>query len=404
MRRPLFVVVAASILIAPAIAQSDRDELALYRAGRWFELRTIVTARSPALIRGAVAAAFNDRARAERLLRSVIRSQPSTEAADDAYALLCRTYLNSGLYARFASTYREWGTAFPGSTKYRERRTSFDMFDGRPDQIDGRTRSVTVKHERDSFTVPVAINGKSDDFLLDTGALHSVMTDREARKLGLTIGDEIRSMTGSSGDSTRFRTAIAKNVTVGAASFQNVSFAVMEPVGPWRDAEAGIVGLPLFIGLGAIRWSNDGTADLGRIRSTAAAQEPNLAFDRDRGLLLKAEAMSQTVVLALDTGAVSTDLNENFATQFRSLVDRGKRTTQDITGVGGTRTFDALELPEVAFTIGSKQAFLRPATITLQRIAQIGGECCVGNAGLDLLMRQSSSVTIDLTTMTLRLQ
>jgi hypothetical protein len=190
---------------------------------------------------------------------------------------------------------------------------------------------------------------------------------------------------------------------VGGTSFQNVSFAVMEPVGPWRDAEGGIVGLPLFVGLGAIRWSNDGIADLGRIRSTAAAKEPNIAFF-DRGLLLKAEALSQTVILALDTGAISTDLNANFATQFRSLVDRGKRTTQDITGVGGTRTFDALELPEVAFTIGSKQVFLRPATITLQRVVQIGGECCVGNAGLDLLMRQSSSVTIDLTTMTLRLQ
>jgi predicted aspartyl protease len=270
------------------------------------------------------------------------------------------------------------------------------MFEGRPDQIDGRTRSVTVKHETDSFTVPVTINGKTDDFLLDTGALHSVMTDREARKLGLAIGDDIRLMTGASGDSTRFRTAIAKDVTVGGTSFQNVSFAVMEPVGPWRDAEGGIVGLPLIIGLGAIRWSNDSTADLGRIRGTAAAMEPNLAFDR--GLLLKAETLSQTVVLALDTGAVSTDLNENFATQFRSLVDRGKRTTQDITGVGGTRTFDALELPEVAFTIGSKQVFLRPATITLQRVVQIGGECCVGNAGLDLLMQQSSSVTIDLTT------
>jgi predicted aspartyl protease len=361
-----------------------------------------VTARSPALIRGAVATAFNDRARAERLLRSVIRSQPSTEAADDAYALLCRTYLNLGLYARFASTYREWGTALPGSTKYRERRNSFEMFEGRPDQIDGRTRSLTVRHERDSFTVPVSLNGKNDDFLLDTGALHSVMTDREARKLGLTIGDDIRLMTGASGDSTRFRTAIAKNVTVGATSFQNVSFAVMEPVGPWRDAEAGIVGLPLFIGLGAIRWSNDGTADLGRIRSTAGAKEPNLAFDR--GLLLKAEALSQTVILALDTGASSTDLNENFATQFKSLVDRGKRTTQEITGVGGTQTFDALELPQVAFTIGSKEVLLRPATITRQRVVQIGGECCVGNAGLDLLMRQSSSLTIDLTTMTLRLQ
>jgi predicted aspartyl protease len=390
------------MLITAAIAQSERDELVLYRAGRWFELRAIVTARSPALVRGSVAAAFNDRAQAERLLRSVIRSQPSTEAADDAYGLLCRTYLHLGLYARFASTYREWAQAFPGSTKYRERRTSFDAFEGRPDQINGRTRSVTVKHDRDAFTVPVTINGNTDDFLVDTGALHSALTDREARKLGLAIGDEIRLLTGSSGDSARFRTAIAKNVTVGGTSFQNVSFAVIEPVGPWRDAEAGIVGLPLIIGLGAIRMSNDGTADLGRIRGAGAAMEPNLAFDR--GLLLKAEALSQPVVLALDTGAVTTDLNENFATQFHSLVDRGKRTTQDITGVGGTRTFDAIELPEVAFTIGSKEVFLRPATITLQRIVGIGGDCCVGNAGLDLLMQQSSSVTIDLTTMTLRLQ
>ena len=64
-------------------------------------------------------------------------------------------------------------------------------------------------------------------------------------------------MTGSA-----FNVAISKNVTVGATSFQNVSFAVMEPVGPWRDAEVGIVGLPLFIGLGAIRHG----ANLGRYR------------------------------------------------------------------------------------------------------------------------------------------
>jgi len=313
-------------MLALAIAQSDRNEIVLYRTGRWFELRTIVTERSPALLQGATAAAFNDRARAERLLRAVIRSHPSSEAADDAYALLCRTYLHLGLYARFASTYREWGKALPGSPKYRERRNSFDMFEGRPDQIDGKTRSVTVKHDRDSFTVPVTINGKTEDFLLDTGALHSVMTDREARKLGLTGGEGIRSMTGASGLSTRFRTAIASDVTVGGTSFKNVSFAVMEPIGPWQDAEGGIVGLPLFVGLGAIRWSNDGSADLGTMRGAAPASEPNLAFF-DRGLLLRAEALGQSVLLTLDTGAGTTDLNENFATQFGSVAERGKRTT-----------------------------------------------------------------------------
>jgi hypothetical protein len=75
----------------------------------------------------------------------------------------------------------------------------------------------------------------------------------------------------------------------------------------------------------------------------------------------------------------------------------------DITGAGGTQTFDGLELPEVAFTIGPKRVFLRPAKISLQRIATVGGECCVGNAGRDLLL-QASSLTIDLTRMTLRLE
>jgi hypothetical protein len=176
----------------------------------------------------------------------------------------------------------------------------------------------------------------------------------------------------------------------------------MEPVGPWRDAEGGIVGLPLFLGLGAIRWSRDGSAELGQMTRTGAANETNLVLDRGR-LLMKSEVLGEAVLMALDTGANTTDLNENFATQFKSVVGAAKRTTQDITGVGGTRTFDALELSEVAFTIGPKRVFLRPAKITLQRVAAIGGECCVGNAGRDLLL-QFPTVTIDLKTMTLRLQ
>ncbi len=228
------------------------------------------------------------------------------------------------------------------------------------------------------------------------------MTVREARKLGLTVGGDVRLMTGASGDSARFRTAVAKTMIVGATSFHDVSFAVPDPVGIWRDAEGGIVGLPLFLGLGTFRWSRDGSAELGPVSTIAPSNGPNLVFDRGR-LLMKSEVLGQTVLMALDTGANTTDLNEHFATQFRGVVDNGKRTTQSITGAGGTRTFDAIELPEVAFAIGQKRAFLRPAEITLQRIAAIGGECCVGNAGRDLLL-QSSSVTIDLTTMTLRFQ
>jgi hypothetical protein len=55
----------------------------------------------------------------------------------------------------------------------------------------------------------------------------------------------------------------------------------------------------------------------------------------------------------------------------------------------------------VIFRIGPAEVSLRPATITLQRIGLIGGECCVGNAGQDLL--KHAGFTIDFSAMTLRL-
>src|SRR6185295_5490920 len=94
------------------------------------------------------------------------------------------------------------------------------------------------------------------------------------------------------------------------------------------------------------------------------------------------------------TGKSTTDLNANFATTFPQAVQGAKKGTTDITGVGGTQTFDSLEIPELIVGIGPAEVLLRPATITLQRVGLIGGECCVGNAGQDLL--KAAGFTIDL--------
>jgi hypothetical protein len=52
------------------------------------------------------------------------------------------------------------------------------------------------------------------------------------------------------------------------------------------------------------------------------------------------------------------------------------------------------------FTIGSTDVTLRPASITLQRLEIMGGECCLGNAGHDLLI-QGRGFSIDFSRMTL---
>jgi predicted aspartyl protease len=269
---------------------------------------------------------------------------------------------------------------------------------GRPDQVNGRPRHAVLRHDPGDLTIPASVDRKTDDYLLDTGAWTSVLTERRAVRLGLTIGASRQLITGSSGQSAGFRTAIANEVDIGGTHFHNVSFAVIDGSGPMAEVDAGIIGVPILLALGRIRWSPDGAVEIGSSPSGTRA-DPNMVFDRNR-LLLRTRVLGRDVLATLDTGASSTDLNANFAETFPQAVQDAKKGTADITGVGGTQRFDSLEIPEVRFRIGPAEVSLRPATITLQRVSVIGGECCVGNAGQDLL--KVVGFTIDFSTMTLQ--
>ncbi len=67
------------------------------------------------------------------------------------------------------------------------------------------------------------------------------------------------------------------------------------------------------------------------------------------------------------------------------------------------QTFASVELPELIFTIGSRPVPLRPAVITMQRNSGAGGECCIANAGHDLL-KHGQGFVLNLSTMTLQLR
>ena len=166
-------------------------------------------------------------------------------------------------YEHFATLYQTWAAAFPQSSTLREERENFEKYRGRPNQVNGRRRRSEVRHEDGYLTLPVSIDGKTDDFIFDTGAFQSAVTEREARKLGMSIQDDRRTLTDVSGTQTTFRTAVAKEVTLGSMTFRNVSFAVITPGGAFADVEAGIIGLPIIVAMSGIIWSTSGTAEFG---------------------------------------------------------------------------------------------------------------------------------------------
>jgi predicted aspartyl protease len=226
------------------------------------------------------------------------------------------------------------------------------------------------------------------------------MTEPEARRLGLPIRSAAGTVSGSSGQRVQGRYVVVRDLAVGSMRFRNVSFLVLPADGPFGGEMTGIVGMPVLLALGTIRWQRDGTVELAGKSDRRPLDRPNLVFFRNH-LLVRAEVRSRAVFAAFDTGAETTDLNANFADEFADFVERtGVRTTQPISGVGGTANFDAIRLPEVVVTVGDSDVPLRPAVMSMQRISGLGGDCCVANLGKDLLVR-GRGFTIDFSTMML---
>ena len=396
------VVVATISLACLAQPQKPAPARATFaNSHRWFELRAEATAQSSLHLRAVLAAAFNDPA-AESLLRRVIRETPRSPAADDAFAMLARVYIRSGQYARFASLYEEWKRLLPESALLRDEREAYDKFRQRPNQINGPRKPSRLQLQVDGYLMlPIVIDSQPEEFIFDTGAWQSGVTETMARKLGLAVSDVARSLTDIAGNRVSFRTATAKEVAIGNMRFQNVSFAVISPQGPLAEVEFGIIGMPLILAMGGLTWSNDGSITFGDAPRPLQAREANLVFDER--LVARAGVLDRFVNASLDTGANTTELNANFADMFPDVVAKGRKASGSITGIGGTQTFESIELAELRILLGSKSVIARPAVVTMQRHATAGGECCIGNFGHDLL-KQAAGFTIDLTTMTLVLR
>ena len=386
----VFLAVVATQTPPPARVDDGRQ---------WVDAKPAITADSPAILRGAIAAAFNDVATAEPLLQKIIRSQPKSEDAHEAHLLLSRIYLRSGQYKRLLENLEAWAASFSDRNEVRTDQRDMELFRGLPDQVNGPRQPMTLPHDKGEgeFSAPVSINGKSAEYLFDSGAWISTITEAEAVRLGLEIRKGAGVVGDSSGKNVTVRTTVAKEVRIGPMRFQNVSFIVL----PSQDG-GGILGIPVLLALSRLQWSNDGTWQLAGPAGKNEPEAANLVFFENR-LLLALRVSNARVFVALDTGAIDTDLNSNFADQFKELIQsKGTRGSRDITGVGGTATVDSIALPELTFDILGTPATLRPAHVTLQRTSGMGGKCCIGNVGRDLLL-QTGRLIIDFSTMTLKI-
>lgn len=409
---PMLALVFLASAFCPASPPRARNEAPdyklLYESHLWFELRKAVQHHeAPLFYRAVIESVFGKSALAEKNLRLVIKSAAGSEMAYEARNALTSLFLRAGRYRDAWLENSQLMKERPDQGDVQEMGALLDVLSKYPDQMIVARRPSTLRYEliQGNIFVPVTIHSQKAQYMLDTAATLSTISESEAKRLNLAI--HTVSSTADTGTGARIgvQVAMAKQFTIGEIHLRNVAFLVV-PDGqpPFADlptGQKGIIGLPVLLGLRNISWQSGGQMRISFPVASRPSQEPNVCFE-DITLITNAKFGQKSIPSVLDTGAIHSQLWPIFAKTFPELLKHGKYESSQVIGIAGSRQFPVVVLPSISLAIGEKDIAMAPAFVLLSQDADLAS-FYYGDIGVDLL-NEAKQVTIDFSAMHLSLQ
>ena len=158
------------------------------------------------------------------------------------------------------------------------------------------------------WDVPAEVNGHEGEWIFDTGANLSTLSESEAARIGLTLHETSTYVNGSTGTKNPLRFAVAQDLRLGNAHLRNVVFLVLSDqslyIRPLKYQIRGILGLPVLRALGCVKMPATGRL-LIETKAAARAGPPNMFLD-GWDLIVDVRHSDQRLQMFLDTGANAT--------------------------------------------------------------------------------------------------
>jgi hypothetical protein len=404
MRVLLTGVILFAAACLPALADSQPD---LCETHNWFQLRKQVAggAASP-LCKGAVDASFEKRADAERELNAVIRDLPHSASSYRAHEILGVMYFREGRYRKAAAQLDQMLAQKPDAEDAKAMHSLFAALARYPGQIVASSKPSTLRSEmiEGSLFVPVTANGVAGSYIVDSGANLSMMSESEARRLGLKLEETSTKVADISLTGAAVRVANMPDLWIGKTHLKNVAFVVSPdtsmPFVDLPEGRRGALGIPVLLALGSFRLDKENRFEIQPGSPPASAKVVPLAFDGATPVT-QMSLGGKTLNFVFDTGADPTYLGPIFMAAFPDLMLTGVKKDRTLKGIGGNTNREAVVLPSVRFTLG-KVVELAPATVLLNPDF-LNGEWSAGNLGLDLIS-QTIPLTIDFRAMQLSVE
>jgi predicted aspartyl protease len=324
--RSLLALVSCVALFAGDFARLRQ----LDETNRMFELRTELDrpGGNPSdvlLYRAMVSSRFGSEQEAIGLFSKVLAGKPAPDTERKARYELSWALTRLGEYRQAAkeigAALRLSGEAETSRADHENVRRQLEALNGVAKQRDEFGPPAPVQAHRNPlglWDVPVEVNSQRDEWIFDTGANYSAVSESEARRLGLAIREGTSYTSDFVGTDHPSRLAVAAELRFGSARLRNVVVLVLPDealfVAPLKYQMRGILGLPVIRALERVEVSAEGAITFGK--AMPASQAPaNFFFDR-LNAVVEAGHSGHSVQMMLDTGAAGTVLYPSMLDTF----------------------------------------------------------------------------------------
>jgi predicted aspartyl protease len=246
----------------------------------------------------------------------------------------------------------------------------------------------TIKDKAGLITTSVKANGVTSDFVFDTGAGISCITESIANKMGVTIlPDNNITIQSFTGETNKVRIGIAPELYIGELVVRNAIFLVY-PDAAFTFVNGayvinGIIGFPIAKELGTITIEKEKL--IFEKDNSYESKEKNFFVDQLRAIVM-VKFQGKTFPYNFDSGANTSEFNRSFYNAYKTYVDQnGIEETSTAAGAGGRAiTTKVVVLKDQTIEIDTTPIKLNKMDIDRTSYG-IYGEVNYGNIGQDII-------------------
>lgn len=251
------------------------------------------------------------------------------------------------------------------------------------------TDDVTIPVSRNQFShviMRVSGNGQSEDFVFDTGAMFSTISESCAVRLGIRILQSAVNVGTSINSKVQSKIGVADKLQIGELLLENVAFLVlpdeMLTFPQVNYAIHGIIGFPIMYMMKEISIQQD---EILTVSVRPKKRDLRNLFLDGLSPIVQFEVEGDTVLFKMDTGANTSDFSEKyFSTHKDIILAKGTPRIAKRGGGGGIIEQEVYDLENVRLKIGGQEFTIPTITVLPDKFSFF--ENYDGNLGQDVLM------------------